>query len=378
MPFGSHHRVFTGTRGELTMGTGDGSHNTMSENLGKDNDQSGAGEQSAAAHGRSGGVLRRITHNAWRVLFLWLVISGALTYGIFRFVEPTYQANGLVKVESNQPDLFGPSMNRDGSGSQPSYIQTEIESIRSNPVLDLALSDSSIANHPMVKNSTDPKAELRRKLDLQIIPNTHWIRVAIESTNPDEARDIVNAVINAYVETTVDESAGFTTNKMLVKRDLTKKIAKDFKAYRDGLSRQIKDTRDKLRELAARDDAVATKAVQEGKVDPAVAQSQELKKWHSHANEIDATFLRDDLERYYGMFDQINRKAEQLEFFVRQAGIIVEKTDPAEVPKVPSTDQRVKYMAIAPVAVLFSLLGLFLVFGGQGSRPERGTRGLDE
>ena len=114
----------------------------------------------------------------------------------------------MVKVESNQPDLFGPSMNPYGNDSQPTYLLTEIESMRSNPVLDLALNreEPPIANYPMLKNSKDPKNDLRSKLGLQVVPNTHWIRVAIESTAPDEARDIVNAVIDAYEETTADES----------------------------------------------------------------------------------------------------------------------------------------------------------------------------
>ena len=161
----------------------------------------------------------------------------------------------MVKVESNQPDLFGPSSSRDWGNTQPTYLQTEIETIRSNPVLDLALSGATppIANHPMIKNSTDPKTELLKRLDLQIIPNTHWIRVAIESTVPEEARDIVNAVIDAYSATTAGEGEGTTTtNKMIVKRDLTKVIVRDFEEYRKRLENDIKASRGKLLELAKR------------------------------------------------------------------------------------------------------------------------------
>ena len=52
-------------------------------------------------------------------------------------------------------------------GTQPSYLQTEIESIKSNPVLTLALSNSEfkITDYPMIKESLDPKTELKKKLD---------------------------------------------------------------------------------------------------------------------------------------------------------------------------------------------------------------------
>src|SRR5271157_4310138 len=198
-------------------------------------------------------LLRGLARNWWRILMVWLVLAAPLTYLIHLSIEPTYQAFGMVKVESNQPDLFGPSMSPFGNGSQPTYLQTEIESMRSNPVLELALSgnDPRIASYPMVKNSTDPKNDLRRKLVLEIVPNTHWIRVAIESTVPDEARDIVNAVINAYEDTALGEVEGTsTTYKMTVKKKLTKKIAEGFQAYRKHLEELINDTKKDLRVLA--------------------------------------------------------------------------------------------------------------------------------
>ena len=66
----------------------------------------------------------------------------------------------------------------------------------------------------MIKGSTDPKADLRKKLDIQIIPNTHWIRVALESTDPQEAKAIVNAVVAAFDEITKNFGTG--ANKLLM------------------------------------------------------------------------------------------------------------------------------------------------------------------
>src|SRR5208283_6237046 len=135
-----------------------------------------------------GMLLRGLARNWWLILLVWLVLAAPLTYLIYLYVQPTYVATGSIKVESNQPDLFGPSMNVYGSNSQPTYLLSEIETMKSNPVLDLALNDTSIANYPMVKNSKDPKNDLRGKLAIDVVPNTHYIRVAVESTAPDEAR----------------------------------------------------------------------------------------------------------------------------------------------------------------------------------------------
>ena len=133
-------------------------------------------------------LLRGLVRNWWRILLLWLVVSSPLVYLIYWLVEPTYQAYSLLRIESNQPELFGPSLlARDAGGATPSYLQTQLTSITNDPVLDRAIAESTISKLPMIKDSTDPKADLRKKLDLQIIPNTHWMRVALESTDPKEA-----------------------------------------------------------------------------------------------------------------------------------------------------------------------------------------------
>jgi len=487
-------------------------------------------------------LLRGLVRNWWLILLLWLVLSAPLTYLIYQSIEPTYQASGMVKVESNQPDLFGASSNPLGSGSEPTYLSTEIESIRSNPVLDLALTrdDPPIADYPILKNSKDPKSTLRNRLAISVLPNTHWIRIAAESTAPDEARDIVNAVINAYEEVTVTEGVGTTTAaRVTAKKRLAKKIADGFKAYREGLELKIKTAKDTLREFAksgnvefakpnislksddneqtpqptftsqsleqfrtfkdrlmqtefqilelearrtameaeakerqqsrqsgdgparpsdvqlrdqiaqafkhdpevadlinqikaATQDLEHTKGIAKRGADPAMIAVQrhltklnqaynelwstkseeirqrllvptsasgapeldtpneikhkieelrskcrkynelinqfEVDKKLSHTDALEATFQRDDLNRYYNMFDQVNRKLESLEFSKDKAGIEIERTDPAEIPKVPNNNKRTKYMALLPVAVLFGLLGLFLLLEVRSER----------
>ena len=141
------------------------------------------------------------------------MISSPLVYLIYRLVEPTYQAYSLLRIESNQPELFGPSLlARDEGGATPSYLQTQLTSITNDPVLDRAIAESTISKLPMIKDSTDPKADLRKKLDLQIIPNTHWMRVALESTDPKEAAEIVNAVVDAFGEITKSFGTGATSS----------------------------------------------------------------------------------------------------------------------------------------------------------------------
>jgi hypothetical protein len=357
------------------MGSSDRSDESELENLGSSDLLSGDGERMAVPSARSGVFFRRLAHNAWRILILWLLLSIALTYGIYRFIEPTYMAFNYIKLDSYEPVLFDQSLVfREPSGSEFSYLQTEIEMIRANSVLDIAVADSEIANYSSIKKSLDPKADLKKKLDLQIVPNTHLIRVALESTDPKEAADIVNAVIGAYTEiSTWRNSPSGSGPKFLIRvsQDRHSQALNDLRVYHAHLGHQIEETRSKLRDLAARDDAFASKEAREGKADPAVVKLQDFKKWHSHVSEVEASFLRDDQERFYRMFDEVDRKLESLEFVKGKAGIKVTHGPPTEIPIEPIPHHRLEYMALAPAVVLLSLVGLFLMFGRDRPKQER-------
>jgi capsular exopolysaccharide synthesis family protein len=186
-------------------------------------------------------LLRGLARNWWRIALLWLLISSPLVYLIYKLIEPTYRAYSLLLIESNQQELFAPSVwSRDSGGPQPSYLQTQLTTIISNPVLDAALSVPSVSALPMIKDSTDPKNDLRKKLDVQIIPNTHWIQVALESADPNEAFQIVNAVADAFGEQTKEYGTGASK---LLKADLEK--------YKKTLKEDIDKTQAELLRLAS-------------------------------------------------------------------------------------------------------------------------------
>lgn len=194
-------------------------------------------------------LLRGLMRNWWRILVIWLVLAAPLTYVVYRVVEPTYQAYAMINVESNRPELFDRGLVA-SDGSQPSYLQTEIEYLRSNPVLALALSKPTIEKLAMIKNSLDPKADLRSKLQIQVISGTHWIRVAMESRDPKEAADIINAVVDSYQLLVEDPAIAGKDQKF--KKDFNKSLKKGLEEYEKKLSQTIEQERAEIRELASR------------------------------------------------------------------------------------------------------------------------------
>ncbi|WP_165223239.1 exopolysaccharide transport family protein [Aquisphaera insulae] len=198
-------------------------------------------------------LLRGLGRNWWRILLVWIIVSAPLVYLIYSLVEPTYQATSLVEVQSNQNDPFVPVSNQTLSGSEPAWLKTQLISVTSDPVLDAAfIVDPAIAKFSMFADSKDQLIDLRRKLDVAIIPNTTFIRISLESTNPDEAAKVVNAVANAYKLTTQPDPSQVIPPKIT---SLQRKTAKDeveaLQEYRKtAIDPQIKRRQDDLLKLA--------------------------------------------------------------------------------------------------------------------------------
>jgi succinoglycan biosynthesis transport protein ExoP len=196
-------------------------------------------------------LMRGLTRHWWRILLLWLAVSTPLVYLIFLFVHPIYQAASLIRVEPSAPNLFATSKLHDvvGGGASP-YLQTQVQLIKSDLVLDPALASPTVSIIPAIKDSEDPKADLRKKLSVEAVEDAFLIRVSLESTEPQDAAAIVNAVVESY--RIQNERYALSANKRL----------------RDSLEREDLQLQNKIEAVQIKLKAL----VQEGRVAPAVKE----------------------------------------------------------------------------------------------------------
>lgn len=186
-------------------------------------------------------ILHGLGRHWWRILLLWLVISAPVAVAIYRFVEPTYESFAVLKVQPNQPDLFGASLQGGGDfrGFKP-YLETQVNLIRGDTVLKKAVANARVVELPMITKSVDPVADLRGQLDVQIVPNTYLIRVALSSKDPAEATEIVRAVSDAYLEE-VKESSGRSDKTLKDKLEsYLKELKGQIETKKDGLVKLAK------------------------------------------------------------------------------------------------------------------------------------------
>ena len=145
-------------------------------------------------------LLRGLTRHWWRILGLWLLLSVPTAYFIWVSIEPTYEAFSTLLIEPSQPELFGPLKNSlfEGRSILP-YLETQVNVIRSDKVLEPAVANPSVVNLPIIRQSKDPKVDLRKRMSVDIMDSAYMIRVALELPNPEHAATIVNTVIETYL-----------------------------------------------------------------------------------------------------------------------------------------------------------------------------------
>ncbi len=185
-------------------------------------------------------ILGAFARRTWQILSLCLVISMPLVYLIYAIIEPTYEAVSRIRTEPFQPDLYDTSRQlTDGDvRASEAYLQTQVNLIRTDRVLDRAIASLSAINLPMIRDSEDPKTDVREKMVVEIEPGTYIIRVALESKDKNEAAAIVNAVVDSYLE----ENLRYTqTRDATLKASLTEQVA--------SLKEQIEGKKTELHDL---------------------------------------------------------------------------------------------------------------------------------
>ena len=90
-------------------------------------------------------------------------------------------------------------------------------------------------------------------------------------------------------------------------------------------------------------------------------KTQEVKNNETNRDAFHAMLLDHELKSLLNKQDQVGKNLEQLKFEAEQDNFRVLLQDPASVPRIASNNKRVKYMAAAPVAILFMMVSLFLV-----------------
>jgi len=142
--------------------------------------------------------LFRIMWRGWWLILLSIIAGLAGAYLYLRIATPLYVSTSLILVEKPGP-LPRSDVPQPVGSTSSNYLQTQASMIRSREIITAALSDPNVLTLPTLRNIGYPVEEVLRTLSASVGKNTDIISVSAKSAYPQDAPQIVNAVVRAYV-----------------------------------------------------------------------------------------------------------------------------------------------------------------------------------
>jgi hypothetical protein len=165
-------------------------------------------------------------------------------YLVHELIGPVYETSSRLQVEpAATPPIYststqgGMELGRAGDA----YLQTQVNRITGNDVLDEALAHPSVINFPIIRHSKDPKTDVKKKLTVEIVDKkTYLIEVKMESSIPEEAAAIVNAVVDAYLHYQKDYHEGKNRDLRVSYVKQVEKLGKEINSKRTQLEALVR------------------------------------------------------------------------------------------------------------------------------------------
>jgi capsular polysaccharide biosynthesis protein len=325
---------------------------------------SSSGQPGEPSRGGPRGFIGRLVRRLPRIAMLWLIISMPGVYLVHLLIEPTYESSSTLRIEPS-PDLFGPSA-KGNDADFGQYLETQRALILSNRVLEPAV--AYVANlpgypsyFPVIGDSTDPKLDVRKRLDVKVIPGTYLIQISFSSPSAVEAAEVVNRVVSAFEQQHKEFSAGMNA----VARS-------NLDSYLQKLHRDIEGKQDEMIALWEKFERQVSKPA--GNAEKPHQEQDTIARSMSGADKLKIEFLRDELTSLKSMRDSVRRKVEQLAFESLKGKARADVVDAASASKTPRSDSRRLWMMVLPPAVFFVLLGFFLVLDTRPQARPTATR----
>jgi capsular exopolysaccharide synthesis family protein len=168
-------------------------------------------------------ILRAARRHWWQILVLWILLSGGLMALAYVKIKASYTATSLLEVKSTTLRIFDTLSTAGGDFGR--YQKTQVELVTSPDVLGVALSKHpELAALESLRGASDPEAEIRRLLQVQIRPDTNLITVSMASEDRNEAVSIVDAVVAAYLAANQNWSGQETTIQIKRLKEETQKL----------------------------------------------------------------------------------------------------------------------------------------------------------
>ncbi len=156
---------------------------------------------------------------AWRsrwLLLLTMIAGGGAAWALLERVTPLYTSESRIYVERNLPGLFD---DQTQAAYSINYLYTQAELIRSTAVLAAAADDPENANLESFRGVDNPVALLRKCIQVSVGVNDEIINVRAELPHAQDAAQLVNSVVERYIESFVEQRKNSAADVLTNLRD---------------------------------------------------------------------------------------------------------------------------------------------------------------
>lgn len=200
----------------------------------------------AAAGGET--TMKRTLRILRRRQWIFLLIAGGMfsLACVYAYSRPTsYRSEAAIEVGSETPLSPSTLLGGRGDRSMPPwahYFKTQKALLKREGLLKQALDSLPKGLVQPYLDSKDPVRKLARQMDVADIPDTFVIKVALDHPNSDGGPQIVNKVIDLYIE---DSNKRLHAQILGVLEDLEKKTLPEFR-------NKVEEAEKKLQEFIAK------------------------------------------------------------------------------------------------------------------------------
>ena len=133
--------------------------------------------------------------------------------------SPYYAAMGKLRISPVVPALITRSDELSITGYYTSYVQTQVDKIKTPEIIEAAIEKLPPGMRRIHVPGDMPVTQaaeiLKRKLIVMQVAGTHLISITLGGTKPDGLAEMVNAVMDAYMERLRDEEEGRDNRRVM-------------------------------------------------------------------------------------------------------------------------------------------------------------------
>ena len=261
-------------------------------------------------------ALLRSFRKRW-VLALSLGITSAIVVGIILLIvvpPAKYTSRSLIRVMMRPPKVIFDTQS-DVYADYRTFQITQTQLIKSRFVLEPALSDPSVAGLSILKAHVDPAEWLEKQIEVTLPSGSEILTVGLTSSNPDEIKPIVDAVVKAYLKNVVEADHLSRSKRLEQLQMMWNKKQEELKSKRKSIR--------KLADETGSDDK------------PTLVLKQSFQLENIHSLEQELLKIQGDLRQYNPYLSLIEK----------------DKTEPAGPSVVPPMLARQTENSAAPVAM---------------------------